>query len=152
MSNETVLTTWEKVKHHFSGHPEDLVEVIYYDMEPHCWELLFNWLEGKVTLLRFQHGYIKPPELNYDSFINGELCYIATIKSVGGLDIELSIIDDDKLEINIEIGEIQSVDVFEDMLLTVNDIAKVIFSRNYIISPEIKPEHAFVINGNIVES
>ncbi len=139
--------TWNKVKQHFNGHPGDLIEVIYKDMSAHSWEALFKWLTDKTTLLRTQHGYIDNKELSFKSFISGELSYIVTIRTTGGLDLSLAIIDDKTLDIDIELGDIQSASAFDDLLESTNKIASVIGSVNYIICPEFQVEQAFVING-----
>jgi len=140
--------TWDKVKHYFSGHPEDLIEVIYRDMNPHSWKRLFDWVKDKIIHLNTRHGYIEPNELSFDAYISGEYSYIATIKTANGAVLSLSIIDEDSLDINIELEEIQSAQDFDELLSNVKEIAEVIACENYIICPEFKPNQAFIINGN----
>jgi len=142
------LMTWDKIKHHFNGHPEDLIEIIYRDMNPHSWKLLFDWIKDKVIYLNTQDGYIEPHELSYDAYISGEYSYIATIKTASGTLLDLSIIDEDSLDINIELEEIQSTQAFDELLSNVREIARIIACENYIICPEFKPDQAFVINGH----
>ncbi len=139
---------WDNVKHHFSGHPEDLIEVIYRDMKPYSWERLFDWIKDKIIYLDTQHGYIEPHELSFDAYISGEYSYIATIKTDNGAMLSLSIIDEDSLDINIELEEIQSAQAFNELLSNVKEIAGVIACENYIICPEFKPDQAFIINGH----
>ncbi|HED33692.1 MAG TPA: hypothetical protein ENJ08_05660 [Gammaproteobacteria bacterium] len=140
--------TWNKVKHHFSGHPEDLIEVIYRDMNPHAWKRLFDWIKDRIIHLNTQHGYIEPGKLSFDAYISGEYSYIATIRTGNETELSLSIIDENSLEIDIELEEIQSAQAFDTLLSNVKEIAGVIACENYIICPEFKPEQAFIINGN----
>lgn len=143
-------TRWNKIKHHFSGHPDDLIEVIYNDLNTQSWNNLFIWLTDKIIHLRTQHDYINPDQLSLKSFISGELSYIATIRTKNGLELSLSIINDNTLEIDIEQSCIQSALAFNDLLESVNNIASVTGSVDYIICPEFQTGQAFVVNGKVL--
>lgn len=141
---------WSSAKKYFEGHRDDLVEIIYYGMTAATWNLLFNWLGDKVICLQTQDGYVSTEELYFESFLTGENSYIATVKSPGGLEFPLMIIEKDILEINMEKGEIKSHFAFDDFFSFIKSVASTVESSHYIVCPEFCPEQAFIVNGQVV--
>ena len=142
---------WNELKHHFEGHSQDLIEVIYEDITPEIWTTLFHWLDGKISHLMTKDGYDDVSTLSLESVLSGDCSYVVTLISTDErMPLELSIIDDELLEINIELEEIQSAAEFELYLKTVTEIATVIQSTNYYICPEYKKDESFMINGKLV--
>lgn len=139
---------WSKVSHHFSGHPDDLIEVYFHGIDKEAWRKLFDWLDGKVIYLLDQHNVDRSNKLNLDLFLDGSLSYIADIETPH-LNLSLGIIDDDQLTMDIAKGDIQSEDVFADFLSSINTIANVVGCTDYIVCPEFRKNEAFVINGII---
>lgn len=137
---------WNQVSQYFSGKPSDLIEVYFHGMDAQAWRKLFKWLEGKVIYLRDQYNVDRSNKLNLDAFLNGERCYVADIQTPL-LRLSLAIIDDDLLTIDIEKGDVQSQELFADLLSSVNTIAGVVGCKDYIICPEFKKAEAFVVNG-----
>ncbi|HWV16458.1 MAG TPA: hypothetical protein VN030_13575 [Cellvibrio sp.] len=140
---------WHQVSQYFSGDPNDLIEIYFHAMDAESWRKLFDWLEGKVIYLRDQYNVDRSNKLNLNAFLTGERCYIADIQTPL-LRLSLAIIDDDLLTIDIEKGDIQSQELFADLLSSVNIIAEVVGCKDYIICPEFKKAEAFVVNGVVV--
>lgn len=138
---------WNQVKHHFNGHPQDLVEAIFEDMKPDNWRLLFDWMDGKVSHVMTQHGYEEIEVIALNSFLSGEYSYVVTLKDELGLD--LSIIEENQLDINVALEDIQSGASFDELLRCVIEIADVVKCSNYYLCPEFKKEEAFIINGKL---
>lgn len=138
---------WNQVKHHFNGHPQDLIETIFEGMKPKNWKLLFDWMEGKVLYVMTQYGYEDIEVISLNSFLTGEYSYVVTLKDKLGL--SLTIIEENQLEIDVALEEIQSEDSFNELLRCVIEIANVVKCSNYYICPEFKKEEAFIINGKL---
>lgn len=141
---------WGLVEQYIQGDPSDLFEVYFYDLDPHSWGRLFAWIRGKVSLLDCQFGRLGVDELDLDQFLNGNMFYIAHIKTSDEFELSLSIIEEKELTIDIEKCEIDTEEKFTRFLRHIIDIAKLIECNNYIICPEFKTDNAFIINGVLV--
>ena len=141
---------WKKVKIHLEGDPLDLIEVYFSNFNLVSWELLFKWLEGRITLLECQHGRIEVDELNLSSFLAGDMSYIAHISTENGLGLSLSIIEPDELMIDIEKSALNTENKFKLFLENIRNIARVTRCGNYIVCPEFNKELAFIINGEVI--
>ena len=141
---------WNRIKEALHGEPSDLVEVYFYDLDHKSWARLFNWIEGKLFLLDCQFGRLKKNELDLRSFLDGEMSYIAHIRTPDELELSLSIIEMEELTIDIEICEINTEQKFNKFLKNVIAIAEEVGCTHYIVCPEFKKEEVFVINGVVV--
>jgi hypothetical protein len=142
--------TWNNVKKYIENDPIELIEAYFHGMTDESWGKLFSWASDKVVLLDCHHGRLKNSELNLDSFLKGELSYVADVEVSDGYRLSLSIIEDDELTIDIEKCDIDTEEKFDLFLKSIITIAAVIECRDYVISPEFKKDEAFVVNGKMV--
>ena len=140
---------WQHAENHFKGSPQDLIEIIFEGMSPENWKLLFQWMEGRISSVMTQYGYEPIDIISYEAFISGERSYVVDLNDALGL--TLSIIDDHKLEINIEVEDIKTQKQFTELLNAVNEIALITKCSRYYICPEFKPDESFIINGQLVK-
>lgn len=104
----------------------------------------FVWIQKQVFILDCQFGRLSADELNLDDFLEGNMSYIAHIKTPEGNELSLSIIEENELTIDIEVCEINTEDKFEMFLNNVTNIAKVINCSHYIIHPEFEQDAALI--------
>lgn len=140
---------WNRVKQYLKADPSDLIEVHFYDLDRQSWQSLFAWIQEKTVLLDCQFGRLNADELSLEDFLAGKMSYIAHIKTQDGDELSLSIIEEDELTIDIEVGELDSEDKLERFLNKVVHIADIIGCNHYIICPEFETEKAFIVNGQL---
>lgn len=143
-------TVWQKVQHHFSGNPQDLVEIIFEGITAEKWHDFFNWVVTQPARVMTQLGYIDLADLSYERFMAGEEGYIVSVATPGGIVIHLEFIVLGQLDINIAIEDIPNERAFYDLLSFTNFLASLTHCSRYFIFPEFKPDDAFIINGQLV--
>ena len=142
---------WQQVKQHFSGNPDDSIEIYYENMTEASWLSVFDWIDNQTGILVMNaYGYIEPEELSYKEFIAGNTAYVVTTTSKSGLIFNLRIIDDDIMDCYIDIGDVQDKDIFNEFLSLVNELAEITHSPKVIVCPEEQKDKAFILNGELV--
>jgi hypothetical protein len=114
------------------------------------WKLLFNWFDGRVRLVDTHRGRIEPSELSYEDFIAEKIACIAYVETSNKFELSMSIIERNELTIDIEKGELMSDLDGDRFISSIEEVASIIGSTNYIICPEFKKYKAFYINGAFV--
>lgn len=140
----------KKIQHHFSGHPQDLVEITFEGMTAEKWSSLFGWVLGQGARVMNHLGYLDLTDLSFEKFMKGEDGYIVSVTTTGGIPIHLAFVELDRVGINLAIEDIPNETVFLDLLAFTDFLADMMACPRYSIFPEFKPHEAFVINGQLV--
>lgn len=141
---------WSSVKKYLEGHPSDLVEVFFLDMSMMSWKKLFEWMSDRIVLLDCQYGRLNVDELNVELFLNGSMSYIAHVRGCSGIELSISIIDENEASIDVELEDINNEEYFRAFLESISEIAREINCKKYIVCQEFKREAPFIVNGVLV--
>lgn len=146
-----ITMKWEQVKQHFSGDPDESIEIYYENMTEASWRSVFDWIDNQPGILVMNaYGYIEPEELDCEEFIAGNTGYVVTTRSKADLEFSLNIIDDDTMDCYVYPSEIQGEDSFNDFMSLVNELAEITHSPRVIICPEEQKAKAFIVNGEMI--
>lgn len=120
------------------------------DMPVSSWQKLFRWISDRIVFLDCQFGRLNADELNIELFLNGSMSYIAHVKGSSGIELSISVINEDKASIDVEVEDISNEEYFRAFLVSISEIARVIHCKKYIVCREYKRGAPFIVDGVLV--